>query len=357
MCGIAGIVVLGNSEAPSSMEERLATMAGCMHHRGPDDGGVYVCPQRRAGLANRRLAIRDLSPAGHMPMSNADETLTLTYNGELYNADELRTELEGMGYRFRSHSDTEAILHGYAAWGEKVVSRLRGMFAFALWDSGPSAGPGGKLFIARDRLGIKPLYYAHAQADGVFLFASEIKALLSTRLLKREISSAGLVGYLMMGSVPNPLTIYRDVKALEPGCTLSINPANGEIGKQRYWSLPTDEVEEISYKEAVESVRALLEEAVRIRLVSDVPLGAFLSSGLDSSAVVGLMRKATTGVIRTCSMIFEEAEYSEARYAKAMAEQVGAEHYRESLKPRPFTGCGEAHKDMHKVLLSGIVWV
>ncbi|HYP18432.1 MAG TPA: asparagine synthase (glutamine-hydrolyzing), partial [Chloroflexia bacterium] len=204
-----------------------------------------------------------------------------------------------------------------------VVHKLRGMFAFAILDRRADALE-GRLFIARDRLGIKPLYYA--ATPGAFVFASELKALISSGLVGREINPAGLAGYLMLGSVPNPLTIYRDARALEPGCTLTVEHG-GTPTTRRYWSLPNDESQQISTGEAVERVRALLEEAVRIRLVSDVPLGAFLSGGLDSSAVVALMRKATDGPIRTCSMVFEEAEYSEAPYARAMASAVGAEHY------------------------------
>jgi asparagine synthase (glutamine-hydrolysing) len=259
-------------------------------------------------------------------MPNEEGTVVLTYNGEIYNAGELRAELEPLGYIFRSHSDTEVILHGYEAWGEDVVGRLRGIFAFAVWDQRPSAGAGGRLFVARDQLGVKPLYYA--QVRGAFVFASEIKALLSSGLAGREINPVALVGYLTMGSIPNPLTIYREVKALEPGHTLTLASETGEIKNRQYWTLPaSEEVDGINHDLAVERVRALLEEAVRIQLVSDVPLGAFLSGGLDSSSVVALMRKGTSGPIRTCSIVFEEEEYSEATYARAMAEAVGAEHY------------------------------
>ncbi|HEX9988529.1 MAG TPA: asparagine synthase (glutamine-hydrolyzing) [Chloroflexia bacterium] len=322
MCGIAGIVLRPNASL-HDLAERLEGMAQAMAHRGPDDQGIYMASEGRAGLANRRLAIRDLSPAGHMPMGNGSGSLQITYNGEIYNAQELRAELEKLNYQFCSNSDTEAILHGYAAWGAGVVHKLRGMFAFAILDRRVDS-PEGRLFIARDRLGIKPLYYA--TTPGAFLFASELKALLASGMVGREINPAGLAGYLMLGSVPNPLTIYRDVQALEPGCTLVVEAGSAPTIR-RYWSLPNGEAEQISTGEAVERVRALLEEAVRIRLVSDVPLGAFLSGGLDSSAVVALMRKATGGPIRTCSMAFEEAGYSEATYARAMAQAVGAEHY------------------------------
>ena len=302
-------------------------MAQAMQHRGPDDEGIFTSPCGRVGLSSRRLAIRDLSPLGHMPMGNEAGTLWLAYNGEVYNAEELKRELEGLGHIFRSHSDTEVILRGYEAWGAGVVERLRGMFAFGVCDLRPQNGaPEGLLFLARDRLGIKPLYYAASSQSVVF--ASELRGLQASGLVSREIGAAGLVGFLLMGSVPNPLTIYRDVRALEPGCTLSVplGQALARAEPRRYWNLPTDTVE-IGYDEAVEQVRETLAQAVRVRLVSDVPLGAFLSGGLDSSAVVALMRQATSGPIRTCSMIFEEAEFSEAPYARAMAEAVGAEHF------------------------------
>ncbi len=309
-------------------------MAQAMEHRGPDDEGIWTNPNGRVGLASRRLAIRDLSPAGHMPMGNAAGNVWLSYNGEIYNADVLRTELEHGGYRFRSSSDTEVLLHGYEEWGNEVVSRLRGMFAFAIWDDRPQSGQ-GTLFLGRDRLGIKPLYYARTPEGWVF--GSELKTVQASGLVSREISAPGLVGYLSLGAVPNPLTIYRDIQALEPGHTLTLTPEASTSAPQRYWSLPSETIE-TTYEEAVERVRELLAEAVRIRLVSDVPLGAFLSGGLDSSGIVALMRQATSGTIRTCSMVFEESEYSEAPYARAMAEAVGAEHFERVITAQDLTG-------------------
>jgi asparagine synthase (glutamine-hydrolysing) len=333
MCGIAGIAALGSRPAPVDLEERLAAMATAMYHRGPDDGGLRLSSGRRVGLANRRLAIRDLSSAGSMPMANSDATLLLTYNGEIYNAHELRADLEGQGYQFRSHSDTEVVLHGYAAWGEAVVQRLRGIFAFAVWDQRPQLADAGRLFLARDRLGVKPLYFA--RTGSAFVFASELTALLSSGLVSADVGSAGLVGYLMLGAVPNPLTIYRNVRALEPGCTLTVTPGTGQERKTRYWSLPQrTKSARIDHHEAVTLVRAALDEAVRLELVSDVPIGAFLSGGLDSSAVVALIRSATDGPVLTCSMIFEEAEYSEAPYARAMAEAAGSKHYERVITAR-----------------------
>lgn len=323
MCGIAGILVKPNNSLPD-LQDRLGAMARVMTHRGPDDEGIYVSSDERVGLVNRRLAIRDLSAAAHMPMGNSEGSVWITYNGEIYNATELRAALEDQGYRFRSHSDTEVVLHGYQAWGQDVVTRLRGMFALAVLDE---RGRGqARLLLARDHLGIKPLYYA--QTGQGFIFASELKALLASGLVSREVSPGGLVGYLHLGSVPNPLTIYRDVQALPPASCLALDCGRPDEGAtQTYWHLPVDEGPPLKYEEAVAQVQALLAESVRIRLVSDVPLGAFLSGGLDSSSVVALMRQATSGPIRTCSMAFEEADFSEAPYARAVAEKVGSDHH------------------------------
>jgi len=321
MCGIAGILLRPGADLPD-FRERLQRMATLMQHRGPDDEGIYISPDGRVGFANRRLAIRDLSPAGHMPMANPAQDVWITYNGEIYNADELRPELESLGYAFRSTSDTEVILRGYEAWGCDIVDRLRGMFAFAIHDL--RATP--QFLLARDHMGIKPVYYA--QTPTAFVFASELKSLLASGLVGKDISPAGLVGYLLTGSVPNPFTIYAEALALEPSSFLQATlPLHSTPQPTQYWSLPTGTSDVRSLNEAVEQTRALLEEAVRIRLVSDVPLGAFLSGGLDSSAVVALMRRATQGTIRTCSMIFEEAAYSEAPYARAVAQHLGTEHF------------------------------
>lgn len=323
MCGIAGIALNPGGSLPD-LPERLASMAQAMAHRGPDDQGVFVTPNGRAGLANRRLAIRDLSPAGHMPMASDDGAVWISYNGEIYNADALRRELETLGFQFHSHSDTEVILRGYAAWGVQAVTRLRGMFALALLDLRPSAG--GRLLLARDPMGIKPLYYAQTEAG--WLFASELKALQASGLVSAEISPTSVSAYLLLGSVPNPLTIYRQVRSLEPATWLEIDLERPQSPRAvTYWRLPEEISPAGSHDEAVALIRERLLDAVRVRLVSDVPLGAFLSGGLDSSSVVMLMRAASDGPIRTCSMVFEEAEYSEAPYARAVAQAAGAEHF------------------------------
>lgn len=330
MCGIAGIALAGNAAA-YDLAGRLDAMNAAMVHRGPDDGGTYLTPNGRVGLANRRLAIRDLSPAGHMPMAADDGHVWITYNGEIYNASALRSHLETRGYIFRSHSDTEVILHGYCAWGPEVVQRLRGIFAFAILED---RGGAARLFLARDRLGVKPLYYA--TTGEAFLFASELTALRASGLIGREMSPVGLVGYLLTGSIPNPWTIYQAARALEPASALDVTLEGlaPRLENRRYWSFPAGPREESDAAGAVEQVRGLLAEAVSAELVSDAPLGAFLSGGLDSSAVVALMRQATAGPIRTCSMVFEEAEFSEAPYARAMAEAAGADHYERVITAR-----------------------
>ncbi len=327
MCGIAGILTYSPL---ADLPDRLSKMAQTMYHRGPDDEGIYISPDQRVGLVNRRLAIRDLSPAGHMPMSNQAGNVWITYNGEVYNTSDLKPELEHLGYQFRSTSDTEVILHGYEAWGQGVVSRLEGMFAFAIYDQRETP----RIFIARDQMGIKPLYYS-VTAEAV-VFASELKTLLASGLVSQAISPAGLVGYLLMGSVPNPLTIYEDIRALEPACFINLSL---EIERKQcleptiYWQLPTDTSPLTAFSQAAEQIEHLLAEAVRIRLVSDVPLGVFLSGGLDSSLVVAMMRQVTTGPIRTCSIAFRENALSEGPLAHAMAEAAGTEHFERVVTP------------------------
>ncbi len=320
MCGIAGIILSPAGTLPD-LRERLTRMACAMQHRGPDDGGLYISPDGAVGLANRRLAIRDLSSAGHMPIGNSDRSIWITYNGEIYNTHELRPELERLGCEFSSNSDTEVILRGYEAWGDKIVTRLEGMFAFAIYNYST-----GRIFIARDQMGIKPLYYAYTSQ--AFIFASELKAMLASGLVSREISPAGLTGYLLTASVPNPLTIYQGICALEPASYLNIELDGWRRPEpKQYWSLPVDTVAVRSVEQAVDQVEGLLADSVRIRLVSDVPLGAFLSGGLDSSIIVAFMRQATTSPIRTCSIAFNEPALSESKYARAMAAAVGADHY------------------------------
>lgn len=314
MCGIAGIISTKGEVDPITLRE----VEKAMVHRGPDGSGIFLSKDKKVGLVNRRLSIIDLSPAGHQPMFTPDKRFTIVHNGEVYNYKEIRKILESKGYKFKSNTDTEVILYSYAEWGPGCLEKFRGMFAFAIWDEFEK-----KLFLARDRLGIKPVYYSNS--GGTFVFASELKALKSSGFISSDINPAALVAYFMLGSIPCPMTIYQGVYALEPGSYLIWQ--NGAFEIHRYWDLPVQTREVNGKEEAVERVKELLLESVRLRMISDVPLGAFLSGGLDSSSVVALMRKVSNGKIRTCSIIFEEKEYSEESYARTVAEAFETEHY------------------------------
>jgi asparagine synthase (glutamine-hydrolysing) len=319
MCGIAGVAALRGG-AVRDLKESVAAMCLAIRHRGPDDNGVELCAGGHVALGNQRLAIRDLSPAGHMPMVNAAGTVRITYNGEIYNAADLRRELERQGLAFRSTSDTEVILHGYERWGEQVVLRLRGMFAFAIVDE---RGSDAKLFLARDPLGIKPLYYA--TSSETIVFASECRAIVRSGFVSREISPGALVTYLRLGSVPAPLTIYRDIRALTAGTTLTIDLSSPapHAEPRTYWTLPPREDRPRTHDE----VRALLVDSVTRHLVSDVPLGAFLSGGIDSSAIVGLTREALPqSTIRTCTLAFERDNSRDVSLARVAARAFNTEH-------------------------------
>jgi len=317
MCGIAGIYSASGLHEPEAALARVGAMCAAMRHRGPDDAGVFLSHDRQVVLGNVRLAIIDLTPAGHMPMASEDGSVCITYNGEIYNFAELREELAVLGHSFRSSSDTEVVLRAYLQWGTDCVRRFRGMFALALWDASDQL-----LFLVRDRMGIKPLCYALNQ-DGV-VFASELRGLWPSERIARAIDPTAMIAYLADGSVPCPSTIYAGVRSLLPSHMLLAR--RGGIDLRSYWELPKAGTGPVVAEEARAQVRERLQEAVRLQLVSDVPLGAFLSGGIDSSAVVGLMRGATNGVIRTCSVVFDEARYDERPYARAVAEAHGCEH-------------------------------
>jgi len=317
MCGIAGLLKIHGPITPDD-SAAVERMTHAQSHRGPDGSGMYW--DTRVVLGHRRLSIIDLSDAGKQPMANEDGTICVTYNGEIYNFADLRADLCARGYHFRSHTDTEVLLHGYDAWGEEgLLARLRGMFAFALYDA---RTPAPRLILARDRLGKKPLYYAWNGSH--FLFASELKALLVSGLLDRRLNPAALVAYLTFGSVPAPLTMIDGIAALSPGHYLTLHEER--VTPQRYWYPRFVEDQHLSPADAVARVQDLLREAVRLRLISDVPLGAFLSGGIDSSAIVALMRDITGGRIRTFSMVFREPEFSEGAFAQRIAQRFGTEH-------------------------------
>lgn len=321
MCGIAGFI----DHSALSREERtdiLNRMCQVIYHRGPDDQGMSI--DGPVALGMRRLSIIDLT-GGHQPMSGEDGTVTIVFNGEIYNFQELQPLLESRGHRFKTNSDTESIVHSYEEFSTACVNHLRGMFTFALWDEKAKT-----LMLARDRVGKKPLYYTET-ANGAFVFGSEIKSILEHPDVEREIDLEALDAYLTLGYVPDPLSIFRNIKRLPPGHTLTY--AKGRITLQQYWDFNFEPNESLDEKSYVEELRALLEDAVRSRLISDVPLGAFLSGGIDSSTVVALMAKSMDQPVKTFSIGFREDSYNELRYARLTAEKYGTDHHEFFVTP------------------------
>jgi asparagine synthase (glutamine-hydrolysing) len=325
MCGIAG-VISQDMRPPAELERLVTPMAGAQAHRGPDACGSWA--DAHCALAHRRLAIIDLSDAGRQPMSNAAGTLWISFNGEIYNFQALRAELESHGHRFRTRTDTEVILHAYEQWGEGCLSRLRGMFAFAIWDQ-----PKRRLLLARDRVGKKPLVYARLGNE--FLFASELQGLLAHAPLPRDVNLPAMDAYLSYGYIPAPQTGFRAVQKLPPAhyLTLDVTPAGFETHIERYWSLDYRPKLRMSEADACEALREKLAEAVRLRMISDVPLGAFLSGGIDSSIVVGLMAKQSGARVKTFSIGFQEAAYNELDHARRIADKWGTDHQEFVVEP------------------------
>src|SRR5947209_7730516 len=319
MCGITGIINLGGRAADG---ELLARMNAAIAHRGPDEEGAYL--EGRVGLAMRRLAIIDLA-GGQQPIANEDRTCWIVFNGEIYNYRELKKRLEDLGHTFSTDCDTEAIVHAYEQYGADCPKHLRGMFAFAVWDSRRQ-----ELFLARDRVGKKPLLYA--KAGGTFVFGSEFSALLAHPAVGREVDREALHYYLCFMCVPAPLTAYRQIRKLEPGHWLTLT-RDGELKIERYWQPDFSKKIKIAEEEAGERAVELLREAVRVRLMSEVPLGAFLSGGIDSSAVVALMSEASAAPVKTFSIGFDGQDFSELHHARRVAERVGAEHHEFIVRP------------------------
>ena len=333
MCGITGVYNYGASDAVS--RELLDRMNGRIRHRGPDDEGYAV--DGRVGLAMSRLAIIDLS-GGHQPMTAkagpervreswvlpAAQEPVIVFNGEIYNFLELRRELEAQGRRLRTHSDTEVILHLYDLMGPDCVKKLRGMFAFAIWDPGAE-----RLLLARDRLGKKPLLYA--VKDGRFAFASELRCLLELPWVAREVDLAALDLYLSLQYIPAPHTIFKSVEKLPPGHLLLVE--KGKIEARRYWDLPRGPGPKWKLADAKAAIREKLTESTRLRMISEVPLGAFLSGGIDSSIVVALMAGLSERPVKTFAIGFDEAEFSELAYARQVAERYGTQHTEFIVKP------------------------
>ncbi|HVF87797.1 MAG TPA: asparagine synthase (glutamine-hydrolyzing) [Pyrinomonadaceae bacterium] len=323
MCGIVGIVRASSSGSDTSIDESvLARMCEAIRHRGPDDDGQYV--SGRVGLAMRRLAIIDIK-GGQQPIHNADRTAWIVFNGEIYNYRELRARLEKLGHRFYTDSDTEAIIHAYDEYGAECPKHLRGMFAFAIWDERKE-----QLFLARDRVGKKPLLYA--LAGGGIVFGSEFGALLQHPEISRDVQPEAIHYYLSFMCVPAPLTAYRAIRKLEPGHTLTFD-RHGEVRIERYWQLNFSRKVKLDEHEAGGRALQVLSEAVRVRLISEVPLGAFLSGGVDSSAVVALMSRESSGPVKTFSIGFEEQDFSELHHARRVAEHVGADHHEFIVRP------------------------
>jgi asparagine synthase (glutamine-hydrolysing) len=327
MCGIFGIIGR-NARVPTDVLER-ATQS--LAHRGPDDSGTVILRDSRReaveiGLGNRRLAILDLSPQGHQPMNDPATGNWIVYNGEVYNYREVRAKLERAGLCFRSNSDTEVILKAYSHWGEECLHEFRGMFAFAIWDAERH-----RLFVARDPMGIKPLYFY--QSDRYFIFSSEVRTLLGTGLVPRVFDCAGLVNYLTFGSLYDPNTLVEGVNSLPPGCYLTWE--DGKAKQQQYWDLVGPNLAETcddagasaEKRGALETqIAEMLDESVRMQLVSDVPVGVFLSGGIDSSSLVGILSR--NGVRpSTFSIVFREEEYSEAAYSRAVAQKFCTDHH------------------------------
>ncbi|MGZ5123465.1 MAG: asparagine synthase (glutamine-hydrolyzing) [Burkholderiales bacterium] len=327
MCGLCGFLQIDRVIEPSSMTTVVERMADILFHRGPDDSGTWIDKDAGIALGHRRLSIIDLSPEGHQPMTSHSGRYVMAYNGEIYNFRELRKELERDGVQWRGHSDTEVMLAAFEAWGvEGALQRFNGMFAFALWDRNEKA-----LHLARDRLGEKPLYYGWA--GKTFLFASELKALKAHPAWRAEIDRNALAAYLRHNYVPAPYSIYTGIAKLPPGHRIKLMAHDtGPARTEPYWSLreaaeagvanPLDADDE----SAVEELDRLLRDAIARRMVADVPVGVFLSGGIDSSTVVALMQAQSSRPVRSFSIGFAEEAYNEARHAKAVAQHLGTDH-------------------------------
>jgi asparagine synthase (glutamine-hydrolysing) len=324
MCGICGIVGFGD-------ERLLKKMTDVVAHRGPDDSGIYFSEADRIGFGHRRLSIIDLSDAGHQPMANSDQSIWITFNGEIFNFQHIRKDLEVKGYRFRSNSDTEVIIHAYEEWGIGCLDRLNGQFAFAIWDSRKK-----QLFLARDRLGIKPLYYS--SLNGRFLFGSEIKSLLAAGITKCEIDVEALHCYLTFLWSPDPITMFKNIYKLPPGHYLILK--DGALSIRQYWELRFEELNGYSEDYWEGKILEGLMKATQSQMISDVPLGAFLSGGIDSSAILALMHRTSGRRIVTYTAGFKREDLSydiipdDVRYARKVAPLMDAEYYEIMLEPK-----------------------
>lgn len=332
MCGITGIYNVDNSSKVS--EKTLIKMRDTLIHRGPDDEGIYISKDKKVGFGFRRLSIIDLSKAGNQPMSNEDKTIWLVFNGEIYNFQEIKKDLEKKGHKFHSKTDSEVVIHLYEEKGKECLKDLNGMFAFAIWDDKKK-----KLFAARDRLGIKPFYYYYK--DGIFLFGSEIKAILAHPLVKREVDLEGISHYLTFACTPAPFTLFKNIKKLAPAHYLTLD-ANGNLQTNRYWSpIPNTQYRIQNTKEAeeyfIEKTKELLQDSVNSQMTSDVPFGCFLSGGIDSSTNAVLMSQAMGKPVETFSISFKDLpKYDEFQYSRKIADILGSKCYETVIGQKEF---------------------
>ncbi|MEP7185981.1 MAG: XrtA/PEP-CTERM system amidotransferase [Rhodanobacter sp.] len=324
MCGLAGIVLAQHARVDESV---LLAMRDAQMHRGPDEAGLYLGDG--VGLGHRRLSIIDLSH-GQQPMVDEAAGLALVYNGELYNFQSLKAELEALGLVFASHSDTEVLLRAWQHWGEACLSRLVGMFAFAVWDIRTQ-----RVFLARDHVGIKPLYYGFTRA-GDLVFASELKGLMAHPEVERSLDPQALEEYLAFGYVPDPKSIYKGIFKLPPGHWLSWRAGDPAPAPRQYWDVPFEIDGSVTVEEATAQLRGLVDDAVASQMVSDVPLGAFLSGGVDSSAVVASMSRLTREPVNTCSMGFDDSSFDETAYARQVAQQLHTNHFEERVSSEDY---------------------
>ncbi|HZR04067.1 MAG TPA: XrtA/PEP-CTERM system amidotransferase [Burkholderiales bacterium] len=325
MCGIAGIF---DSIGKRTIDRaRLEAMNSAQFHRGPDEGGIHNEPG--LGLAHRRLSIIDLS-TGQQPLYNEDQSVVVVFNGEIYNYQELIAELASFGHCFHTRSDTEVIVHAWEEWGERCVDRFRGMFAFALWDRNAET-----LFLARDRLGVKPLYYA-LLPDGHLLFGSELKALLAHGGLSVVLDPCAVEDYFAFGYIPEPRSIYSSVAKLPAGHTLALRRSQAPCLPRQYWDVRFSHNHLLGMQEACEELHERLRESVRLRMISEVPLGAFLSGGVDSSAVVATMADLSNAPVETCSISFADPNFDESAYAQLVSQRYHTNHHVERVESDDF---------------------
>ncbi|HVF63992.1 MAG TPA: XrtA/PEP-CTERM system amidotransferase [Casimicrobiaceae bacterium] len=325
MCGISGI--FDTRERRTINRQLISRMTDVLHHRGPDEGAVHLEPG--LALGHRRLSIIDIA-TGQQPLWNEDGSVAVIFNGEIYNFQSLMPELAALGHVFRTRSDTEVIVHAWEAWGPACVTRFRGMFAFALWDRNRET-----LFLARDRLGVKPLVYA-LLPDGHLLFGSELKALLVHDKLDRDIDPCAVEEYFALGYVADPRTIFSSARKLPPAHTLTIRRGERLGDPVCYWDPRFTLDRKLDAEAAAEELRARLDEAVALRLISEVPLGAFLSGGVDSSGVVASMARVSSGPVNTCSIAFADPAFDESRYARMVAERYATNHSVDSVESEDF---------------------